>query len=115
MFPYEGAITMKVTITDNAAAKFRTYDQPEGTAFKLTSIFSGGCSYTYNYDLAIDHEKDEDTKFEDNGIVLYLDQMTVNHINEDLKLDYVEGQGFRLVGASQIYTFRLDVKNRVKA
>ncbi|RVT62460.1 hypothetical protein EM808_11735 [Niallia taxi] len=106
---------MKLTITDKAAEKLRSYDQPENAAFKLTSVFSGGCSYTYNYDLAIDHKKEEDTKFEDNGIVLYLDKMTISHINEDLKLDYNEGQGFRLVGASQIYTFRLDVKNKVKA
>lgn len=104
---------MKVTITDAAAAKLQTYDKPEDAGFKLTSIFSGGCSYTYNYEFAVDQTNEEDTKFEDNGIVLYLDKMTISHINEDLKLDYVQGQGFRLIGPSQIYSFRLDVKRKV--
>ncbi|MFT8321912.1 MAG: iron-sulfur cluster biosynthesis family protein [Bacillus sp. (in: firmicutes)] len=104
---------MKFTITDGAKSKLQTYEVPEGASFKISSIFSGGCSYTYNYDFSLDHINAEDTKFEDNGIVLYLDQMTLKHINEDLKLDYVEGKGFRLVGPSQIYSFHLDVKRKI--
>ncbi|MGP7817707.1 iron-sulfur cluster biosynthesis family protein [Niallia sp. 01092] len=104
---------MNITITEDAKNKLQTYDVPEGANFKISTIFSGGCSYTYDFEFALDYIDDKDTKFEDNGIVIYLDQLTLKHTNEDLKLDYVQGKGFRLVGASQIYSFYLEVKRKV--
>ncbi|PKG23896.1 iron-sulfur cluster biosynthesis family protein [Niallia nealsonii] len=105
---------MKFTITDQAKKKLKTYDLPEDASFKITSIFSGGCSYTYNYEFVLDHIQADDTKFEDNGMTIYLDALTLKHINEDLKLDHVDGTGFRLIGPSQIYSFHLNVKRKIQ-
>jgi len=103
---------MNVTITDAAVQKFRSYVVPEGAVYRLGTIFSGGCSYVYNFDLAIDFPKEGDKPFEDNGLTIYLDPLTIKHINEDLKFDYVQGKGFRLIGPSEIYSFHLEVKQK---
>jgi len=103
---------MKVTITDAAKDKFESYEVPEGAAYRLSTIFSGGCSYVYNFDLAVEFPQKEDTKFEDNGLNIYLDPLTIKHINEDLKFDYVLGKGFRLIGPSEIYSYHLEVKQK---
>ncbi|KAB7671988.1 HesB/IscA family protein [Bacillus sp. B1-b2] len=103
---------MKVTITNAAKDKFLQYEVPKGAGYRLSTIFSGGCSYVYNFDLAVDFPNEEDTKFEDNGLTIYLDPLTIKHINEDLKFDYVQGKGFRIIGPSEIYSYHLEVKQK---
>ncbi len=88
-----------ITITDKAAEKVREIaaeDKLEGQALRLR-ILGGGCA-GFNYDLYFEDKPiDTDETFEDKGVTMVVDQLSVLYL-DGTEIDFVEGlygEGFK--------------------
>ncbi len=94
-----------ITVTDEAASKFREFMKEEGkTNFGIRfGAHGGGCSgYQYTLDFADNANETEDV-LEDNGIKLFVDRSILEKI-KGTKIDYVEnekGSGFKIEQVSK--------------
>jgi len=81
-----------ITITDKAAEKVREIaaeDKLEGQALRLR-ILGGGCA-GFNYDLYFEDKPiDTDETFEDKGVTMVVDQLSVLYL-DGTEIDFVEG------------------------
>ncbi|HLC58580.1 MAG TPA: iron-sulfur cluster assembly accessory protein [Candidatus Nanoarchaeia archaeon] len=96
----EGVSTKVVTITENAAKKFKEFAKEENkeNGFVRLTAFGGGCSgLQYSLDF-IDNALETDEVFEEHGIKIVVDKGLVDHI-KGTKIDFVEnekGSGFKI-------------------
>ena len=82
----------ELTLTTKAAEKVREIRQAEdlGDQGLRVRVIGGGCS-GFSYDLFFEDETtDMDTKFESQGIPIYVDMMSYQYL-EGTEIDYVEG------------------------
>ncbi len=81
-----------ITITEKAAEKVREIaaeDGLEGQGIRLR-ILGGGCA-GFNYDLYFeDKPTDTDETFEDKGVTMVVDQLSVLYL-DGTEIDFVEG------------------------
>lgn len=98
-----------ITLTDNGAEKVReflaTQEAVSDTAGLRVGVRGGGCS-GFQYALAFDQQRDEDSVFEDKGIRLLVDRQS---------LPYVEGSTIDFVDSLQGAGFKVDNPNVVAA
>ena len=80
-----------ITITDVAAGKLKELlaSQPEGDQALRVAVRGGGCS-GFQYALALDKRKDEDSVFEHNGVSVLVDKVSMQFVFGS-EVDYVEG------------------------
>jgi iron-sulfur cluster assembly protein len=81
-----------ITLTDNAAAKIDELlsSQEEGSEQALrVAVRGGGCS-GFQYALAFDRKKDDDHVFEDRGVSVIVDKVSMQFVFGS-EVDYVEG------------------------
>ncbi len=91
-----------VTLTDIAAEKvnafFSAQDTPAEPASGLrVAVKGGGCS-GFQYQLALDKQKDDDQVFEDRGVRLIVDPASLKYVDGSV-VDYQEslmGAGFEV-------------------
>ena len=89
-----------VTLTDFAAEKVSTFlaSQEAGPGAGLrVGVRGGGCS-GFQYALALDEARDDDQIFEDHGIRLIVDPMSLQYVDGSV-VDYTEslmGAGFEV-------------------
>jgi iron-sulfur cluster assembly accessory protein len=92
------AVSTGMTVTENAAAKANELLSANGKQDAAIRVFvkSGGCS-GYSYGMSIDDRKlDGDTIFQDKGVYLVVDKMSLPLLDGS-EVDYVEnmmGGGF---------------------
>jgi iron-sulfur cluster assembly protein len=81
-----------ITLTDKAAAKIGELlpgqGEGEGQALRV-AVRGGGCS-GFQYALAFDRVKDDDHVFEDRGVSVIVDKMSMQFVFGS-EVDYVEG------------------------
>jgi iron-sulfur cluster assembly accessory protein len=81
-----------ITLTDKAAGKVRellsTQGEGEDQALRV-AVRGGGCS-GFQYALAFDRAKDDDHVFEDRGVSVVVDKMSMQFVFGS-EVDYVEG------------------------
>jgi iron-sulfur cluster assembly protein len=81
-----------ITLTDKAAGKIRELlsgqDDSEGQALRV-AVRGGGCS-GFQYALAFDQAKDDDHVFEDSGVSVVVDKVSMQFVFGS-EVDYVEG------------------------
>jgi iron-sulfur cluster assembly protein len=81
-----------ITLTDKAADKIRELqsgqDDPEGQALRV-AVRGGGCS-GFQYALAFDRANDDDHVFEDGGVSVVVDKVSMQFVFGS-EVDYVEG------------------------
>jgi iron-sulfur cluster assembly protein len=81
-----------ITLTDKAAGKIRELlsgqDDSEGQALRV-AVRGGGCS-GFQYALAFDQAKDDDHVFEDTGVSVVVDKVSMQFVFGS-EVDYVEG------------------------
>lgn len=97
-----------LTITENAAKQVTQILAGEGDISKMlrVSVYAGGCSgFSYSFDLD-DETKDDDRVYEDHGIKVVVDEMSLGLIDGS-EVDFVDD----LIGAS----FRLNNPNAQSA
>jgi iron-sulfur cluster assembly accessory protein len=87
-----------VMLTDIAAEKVRAYlaDQ-EGEAGLRVGVQGGGCS-GFQYQLALDEQREDDEVFEHDGIRVIVDQASLRYVDGST-VDYTEslmGAGFQV-------------------
>ena len=89
-----------VTLTDFAAEKVRAFlgsqEAPESAGLRV-GVRGGGCS-GFQYALALDQQSDEDHVFEDHGIRLIVDPLSLQYVDGSV-VDYTEslmGAGFEV-------------------
>ncbi len=81
-----------ITLTDNAAAKIGELlsSQEDGSEQALrVAVRGGGCS-GFQYALAFDRKKDDDHVFEDRGVSVIVDKVSMQFVFGS-EVDYVEG------------------------
>jgi iron-sulfur cluster assembly protein len=79
-----------VTITDTAAEKIRDLvAASEGDQVLRIAVKGGGCS-GFQYALALDTSKSEDTVFEHNGVGVVVDKVSMQFVFGS-EVDYVDG------------------------
>jgi iron-sulfur cluster assembly protein len=81
-----------ITLTDNAASKIRELlaDQPDGAEQVLrVAVRGGGCS-GFQYALAFDKAHDDDHVFEQNGVAVVVDKVSMQFVFGS-EVDYVDG------------------------
>ncbi|HVE67802.1 MAG TPA: iron-sulfur cluster assembly accessory protein [Solirubrobacteraceae bacterium] len=82
-----------ITLTDKGAEKVHEFlasqQSPVETAGLRVGVRGGGCS-GFQYALAFDVRRDEDTVFEDHGIKLLVDQQSLAYVTGAV-VDYVDG------------------------
>ena len=82
-----------ITLTDNGAEKVREFLGAQaavaGTAGLRVGVRGGGCS-GFQYALAFDEQRDEDTVFEDKGIRLLVDRSSLPYVRGSV-IDFVDG------------------------
>ncbi len=89
-----------ITLTDKGAEKVREFlaaQETTETAGLRVGVRGGGCS-GFQYQLAFDDQRDDDTIFEDHGIKLLVDGQSLPYI-EGAVVDYIEslqGAGFQV-------------------
>jgi iron-sulfur cluster assembly protein len=98
-----------ITLTDNGAEKVREFLAAQAavaeTAGLRVGVRGGGCS-GFQYALAFDDQRDDDTVFEDKGIRLLVD---------DASLPYVKGSVIDFVDGLQGAGFKVDNPNVIAA
>lgn len=81
-----------ITLTDQAAAKvgelLSGQGEDEGQALRV-AVRGGGCS-GFQYALAFDRVKDDDHVFEDRGVAVIVDKVSMQFVLGS-EVDYVEG------------------------
>jgi iron-sulfur cluster assembly protein len=81
-----------ISLTDGAAEKIRELlgaeDGLEGQALRV-AVRGGGCS-GFQYALAFDQAKDDDHLFEDRGVAVVVDKVSMQFVFGS-EVDYVEG------------------------
>jgi iron-sulfur cluster assembly protein len=89
-----------VTLTDFAAEKVRAFlgsqETPDSAGLRV-GVRGGGCS-GFQYALALDEQRDEDLVFEDHGIRLIVDPLSLQYVDGSV-VDYTEslmGAGFEV-------------------
>ena len=81
-----------ITLTDKAAGKVRELisDQPDaGDQALRVAVRGGGCS-GFQYALAFDRAKEDDHVFEDRGVSVIVDKVSMQFVFGS-EVDYVEG------------------------
>jgi iron-sulfur cluster assembly protein len=82
-----------VTVTDIAMDKIKDYvasqDKSIDDAGLRVGVKGGGCS-GFTYSLAIDEQRDGDHIFENNGIKILVDELSLRYVDES-EVDYVDG------------------------
>ena len=81
-----------MTLTDVAAEKIRELlgEDPEATAQALrVAVRGGGCS-GFQYALAFDERKEDDHVFEEQGVAVIVDKVSMQFVFGS-EVDYVEG------------------------
>ena len=98
-----------ITLTDKGAEKVREFLAAQSavaeTAGLRVGVRGGGCS-GFQYALAFDEQRDEDTVFEDKGIRLLVDRASLPYVRGSV-IDFVDG----LQGAG----FKVDNPNVIAA
>ena len=98
-----------ITLTDKGAEKVREVLAAQAavadTAGLRVGVRGGGCS-GFQYALAFDEQRDEDTVFEDKGIRLLIDRASIPYVRGSV-IDFVDG----LQGAG----FKVDNPNVIAA
>ena len=98
-----------ITLTDKGAEKVREFLDTQSavaeTAGLRVGVRGGGCS-GFQYALAFDEQRDDDTVFQDKGIRLLVDRPSLPYVKGSV-IDFVEG----LQGAG----FKVDNPNVVAA
>jgi iron-sulfur cluster assembly protein len=82
-----------VTLTDIAATKIKDYvegqDKSIDDAGLRVGVKGGGCS-GFTYSLAIDEHRDGDHVFENNGIKILVDDLSLRYVDTS-EVDYLDG------------------------
>jgi iron-sulfur cluster assembly accessory protein len=81
-----------VTVSDTAAEKIRALtagSEEAGEQALRVAVKGGGCS-GFQYALALDKPKDEDHVFEDNGVSVVVDKVSMQFVFGS-QVDYVDG------------------------
>ncbi|MGH2836111.1 MAG: HesB/IscA family protein [Solirubrobacteraceae bacterium] len=82
-----------ITLTDNGAKKVQEFLASQTavaeTAGLRVGVRGGGCS-GFQYALAFDEQRDEDSVFQDKGIRLLVDRASLPYV-EGSVIDFVEG------------------------
>src|SRR5919206_3616256 len=98
-----------ITLTDKGAEKVREFLATQAavaeTAGLRVGVRGGGCS-GFQYALAFDEQRDDDTVFEDKGIRLLVDRASLPYVKGSV-IDFVDG----LQGAG----FKVDNPNVIAA
>jgi iron-sulfur cluster assembly protein len=98
-----------ITLTDKGAEKVRDFLSTQAavadTSGLRVGVRGGGCS-GFQYALAFDQQRDDDTVFEDKGIRLLVDRASLAYVRGSV-IDFVEG----LQGAG----FKVDNPNVIAA
>jgi iron-sulfur cluster assembly protein len=98
-----------ITLTDNGAEKVREFLESQAAAAETAGlrvgVRGGGCS-GFQYALAFDEKRDDDSVFEDKGIRLLVDRASLPYV-EGSTIDFIEG----LQGAG----FKVDNPNVIAA
>ena len=90
-----------VTFTEKGAEKVQEFLAAQGadteTAGLRVGVRGGGCS-GFQYNLAFDQQRDNDAVFEDHGLKLLVDRMSLQYVFGS-QIDYVDslqGAGFQV-------------------
>lgn len=82
-----------ITLTDNGAQKVQEFLAAQAavaeTAGLRVGVRGGGCS-GFQYALAFDEQRDDDTVFEDKGIRLLVDRDSLPYVKGSV-IDFVDG------------------------
>jgi iron-sulfur cluster assembly protein len=82
-----------VTLTDIAADKVKEYVEGQDKSIDDTGlrvgVKGGGCS-GFTYSLAIDEQRDGDNIFENNGIRILVDELSLRYVDQS-EVDYIDG------------------------
>ena len=82
-----------VTLTDIAAGKVKDYVESQSKSIEdaglRVGVKGGGCS-GFTYSLAIDEQRDGDHIFENNGIKILIDDLSMRYVDES-EVDYIDG------------------------
>ena len=82
-----------VTLTDIAATKIKDYvegqDKSIDDAGLRVGVKGGGCS-GFTYSLAIDEQREGDHIFENNGIKILVDDLSLRYVDES-EVDFMDG------------------------
>jgi iron-sulfur cluster assembly protein len=82
-----------ITLTENGADKVREFLSSQAvvaeTAGLRVGVRGGGCS-GFQYALAFDEQRDDDTVFEDRGIRLLVDRASLPYVSGSV-IDFVDG------------------------
>ena len=95
-----GNSTEPIKLTDNAAAKIRELlaDQQDAPEQALrVAVRGGGCS-GFQYALAFDAPKEDDNRFEDKGVSVVVDKVSMQFVfgSEVDFVDGLQGAGFQV-------------------
>ena len=90
-----------ITITDKGAEKVREFLDTQGADMQAAGlrvgVRGGGCS-GFQYNLAFDQQREDDAVFEDHGLKLLVDRMSLPYVTGSI-IDYVDslqGAGFQV-------------------
>ncbi|MCA1683435.1 MAG: iron-sulfur cluster assembly accessory protein [Actinobacteria bacterium] len=96
-----------ITLTDKGAEKVREFLSSQTTITETAGlrvgVRGGGCS-GFQYALAFDDQRDDDSVFEDKGIRLLVDRPSLPYV-EGSTIDFVEGlqgAGFKVANPNVI-------------
>ena len=108
-----------ISFTEQGAQKVREFlasqDADITTAGLRVGVKGGGCS-GFQYQLAVDDERDGDIVFEDHGLKLLVDAQSLSYVDGS-QIDYVDslqGAGFNVVNPNVVAACGCGSSFRVK-
>ncbi|MDM5155367.1 iron-sulfur cluster biosynthesis family protein [Bacillus sp. DX1.1] len=100
---------MNIRVTDEAKTVLHKIDSDNKSIIRIRGTMTNSCSIFVDVDLIVDEYNAHDVVFDDERLIIQMDEFTKDYIGDTLKLDY-KTTGFSIMTPSETLVYGLSIK-----
>ncbi|MBC6973217.1 Fe-S cluster assembly protein HesB [Bacillus sp. Xin] len=100
---------MNIRVTDEAKSVLHKLNVNNKSIVRIRGTMTNSCSIFVDVDLIFDEYNSNEVVYEDEQIIIQMDEFTKNYVGDTLKLDY-KTTGFSITTPSETLVYGLSIK-----
>ncbi|MDZ5609234.1 iron-sulfur cluster biosynthesis family protein [Bacillus pseudomycoides] len=101
---------MNIRVTDEAKAVLHKFNANNKNIIRIRGTMTNSCSIFVDIDLIFDEYNSNEVVYEDEQLIIQMDDFTKDYTGDTLKLDY-KTTGFSITIPSETLVYGLSIKN----